>query len=133
DLVAFETEWLIRRARGDARKNWILNTGCILLEHGEKLFLKAREVFSAIGKSGYLTFRQLVKETPVTWDRSTFRRWLAAEPWTEGIEGRHNRIRLCDDFYWWYVKQLAGELAREIMKRKKLEVTPEGFQIDNGK
>jgi len=133
DLLAAETEWLIRQARGRARKDWILNTGCILLEHGEKLFHEAREGLSAIGESGYLTFRQLTKNSPVTGNRRDFRRWLTAEPWTERTKGKHYRIRLCDDFYWWCAKQCAGELARNLMEKKKLEQTPDGVQVDGGK
>ena len=133
EVVAIETEWLIRQARGVRSKNWILNTGCILAEHGAKMFAESREKLSAVATSGYLTIRQLAKLSPVTGNQKTLRRWLKGERWTEHGKGKHCRIRVCDEFYWWYVKQLAGDLARELLKKKKVEVDERGFQMDGGK
>ncbi len=132
-VVAIQTDWLIRQARGLANKNWILNTGCILAKHGEKMFTEARGKLSAVAKSGYLTIRQLAKLWPVTVNQKTLRRWLQARPWTKQEKGGNCRVRICDDFCWWYVKQLAGDLARELLKNKKLEVNDKGFETDDGK
>ncbi|MFA5193831.1 MAG: hypothetical protein WC740_24235, partial [Verrucomicrobiia bacterium] len=44
--------------------------------------------------------------------------------------GRHRRIRLCNDFYWWWAKQLAADLAREAINQCRTTITPEGFQVD---
>ncbi len=58
ELVAIETEWLIRNARSLVRKNWILNTGCILAEHGKRIFFGTRERLSAYAQSGWLRQRK---------------------------------------------------------------------------
>lgn len=132
-FVAVETHWRVQQARGIARKNWVLTTGCYLIEHGEEWFRKARERLSAMSQNGYLTFGQFASFSPITCNEKTLRRWLSRQIWTEGTKGGHCRIRLCDDFYWWWTKQFAAGTARQQIKNKKTTMTPEGFQKEGDK
>ncbi len=155
-VVAIETDRRIRTARGHSRRNWIFNTGCILVERGEGLFCEIRERLSTLAGGGWLTFGQLSRvwlDTRAEYsaklisprcrlarkrrfmrndERKTLRRWIASKPWTDHTEGGHSRIRVCDDFCWWFLKQLAADLAREVCK-KKIKVNKQGLQMQGGK
>jgi transposase-like protein len=155
-VVAIETDRRIRTARGHSRKNWIFNTGCMLVERGEGLFFEIREKLSTLAGGGWLTFGQLSQawlaaraEYSVRLisprcrlgrkrrfmrndETKTLHRWIASKPWTDHTEGGHSRIRVCDDSCWWFVKQLAADLAREHCK-KRPHVNRKGLQMQGGK
>ena len=133
-VVVVEAEWLIRQARGQARQNWILNTGCILAADGEKWFSVIRQRISAFAPLGWITFRQLARGWGLTRDsdKKILRRWLQEEPWTQRGKGGRLRVQVCDDFCWWYVKQRAAAVAVKFCKQG-VKLTPQGFQVQDGK
>jgi hypothetical protein len=115
--VLIEAEYLCRRARTERSRRAIWLAAVILVRDGQRKFSELRELLDARARFGHLRSSDLAQMSPATCNERTLRRWMTAESWAHRIPSGHFRIRVCNEFVWWYLKQHAAELARQWIKK----------------
>lgn len=136
-VILIEAGFRVQQTRGAARWNWIATTVDALMLYGKDWFFKLRAFLAENAPSGWTTQGELACFSPLDCDPKTFRRWIDRKLWVQKTQGGHFRIQVCDDFCWWYVKQVAAQRAAELVKKHPpgstvVELTSEALKRTRG-
>jgi hypothetical protein len=137
-VLLIEAGFLVQQTRGAARRKSIATTVDALMIYGKEWFFKLRSSLADNAPSGHITPGELAQLWRLPCDPKTFRRWISDKSWVQKTSGGHCRIRVCDDFCWWFVKQVAAQCAFELVKKHPpgstvVELTSEALKRTRGK